>query len=93
MKHIEWANGRRIVTEQIPPPVSRFQARMALRRANLFHRAQTACTLAGGDTLIAWNEAIEWRRDSALVAKVASDLGLSDAQIDALFLAAAKVAV
>jgi hypothetical protein len=66
---------------------------MALRQAGLFDAAAAACSAAGGDVLYAWDEALEWRRDSAAITQLGAALGLSDAQIDDLFIQAAGVAV
>ena len=75
------------------PVISRFQGRMALRRRGLFNEAATRATMAGGDTLHAWNEAIEWRRDSPVISALGASIGLSPAQIDDLFYHAATIAV
>lgn len=75
------------------PPVSRFQGRMALRRAGLLDAADAAAAQAGGETAIAWDEALEWRRDSPTIHALGAALGLTEAQIDSLFRAAADITV
>lgn len=72
-------------------PVTRFQGRMVLRRWGLFNQASVAATLAGGDTLHAWNEAIEWRRDSPMIESLGGALGLTSQEIDALFVVARRI--
>lgn len=93
IRSVEWINGRKVIIEAPLAPVSRFQARMALRQVGLFDAAEAACIAAGGDALHAWNEALEWRRDSPMVAYLAGSLGLSNAEIDSLFLTAGAIAV
>lgn len=93
IRELTWQGSRKIITEMPAPPVSRFQARMALRQAGLFDAAEAACVAAGGDALLAWNEALEWRRDSPMVAYLAGNLGLSSAEVDSLFMTAGSIAV
>lgn len=80
------------VAPPVPQVVSRFQARAALLAAGLLDDA-TAAIEASGDafTKLAWAEASEWRRDSALVVGMATSIGLTSGQIDDLFRAAAKI--
>ncbi len=76
----------------VPGVVTRFQARAALLQAGLLDAA-TAAVEATNDafTKLAWAEASEWRRDSALVVSMASAIGLTSDQIDDLFRAAAEI--
>lgn len=76
----------------VPQVVSRFQARAALLAVNLLDDA-TAAVEATNDpfTQLAWAEAAEWRRDSALVVSLATAIGLSSGQIDDLFRSAAEI--
>lgn len=73
----------------IPQTVSMRQARLALLEAGLLDTVSTAMQGAGQAEQIEWEYATEVRRDSALVAAMAVALGLNDAQLDALFVAAA----
>lgn len=73
--------------------VSRFQGRVALSRAGLLDAAEAAAVAAGGETLMAWQEALEWRRTSPTIAALAAALGLTDEQVDDLFRAAADIAL
>ncbi|MGZ5053313.1 MAG: hypothetical protein ACXWAT_00060 [Methylobacter sp.] len=75
----------------VPQSVSRFQALAALTNAGLYTAAQNAVTSAGGLTLLAWNNAISFERNSPTIASLATALGLTSAQLDALFIAAAKI--
>ena len=93
-------NGWRIVGEYVAPPpppppvpdvVSRFQAKAALSAAGLLPAVEAA--LADADPLaqLAWAEAIEFRRQSPTILALATALGLTDAQVDDLFHAAASI--
>ena len=73
--------------------VSRMQARMALYQAGLLSEVQAI--VAQGDPLMqmAWAEAVEWKRSSPMINGLAQQLGLSAAQVDALFLNASQIEV
>ncbi len=77
-----------------PVSVSMAQARVTLRAAGLLAPVQAAIDTAKalnpaiGD---AWEYATELRRDSAMVLHLAKVMGLTDAQVDALFKAASEV--
>ncbi|RXE48695.1 hypothetical protein [Chromohalobacter israelensis] len=67
--------------------VSAFQARAALTQAG--HMADVKAYMAEPDTdeftILAWETATEFRRDSPTVNELAGVLGLSDNQVDDLF--------
>ena len=71
--------------------MSRFQALAALTNAGLYATAQAAVTAAGGITLLAWNNATQFDRTSPTIASLQGALGLTSAQVDALFIAAAQI--
>lgn len=75
----------------VPDVVSRFQARAALLQAGLLSVAETA--IASGDPIqqLAWADAQEFRRASPTVAAIGAALGLSEGDIDDLFIAAAAI--
>lgn len=75
----------------VPQSVSRFQARAAMHVAGLLDQVEAA--IAQADTLaqMAWTDAVEFRRDSPTIAALAAQIGLTDAEIDALFRAAAEI--
>lgn len=78
--------------EPVPQVVTRFQARAALMQAGKLSAATAAVEASGDDfTKLAWAEASEWRRDSALVISMATAVGLTSAQIDDLFRTAATI--
>jgi hypothetical protein len=96
---LEWADapGNAIAGYVEPPPsvpriVSRAQGRIALLRAGLLGAAETAIAASvDAELQIWWADAQEFRRDSPRIAAVGTALGLTPAQIDALFVSAATV--
>lgn len=75
----------------VPASVTRFQARAALLEAGILDAADAAAKAAGGRALLAWQDAQEFDRASPTLAALAAGLGLSDAQVDALFIQAAGI--
>jgi hypothetical protein len=82
----------------VPQVVSRFQGREAMWQTlhgdtTLFEAAEAV--LADPDTPAmyrrAWDDLQEFRRDSEMLAAIAGMLGLTAAQIDALFILAASI--
>lgn len=86
----EWA-----AAANAPPPVPQSvtprQARLALLGAGLLDAVNAAVAAASAQAQIDWNYALEIRRDNALIAGMAATLGLTSAQIDDLFRAAAAL--
>jgi hypothetical protein len=76
----------------VPTSVSRFQALAALSNAGLLTQAQNIVA-ASTDPLVplAWDNAQTFDRNSATVAALGPALGLTDAQIDSLFIAASTI--
>ena len=80
--------------EPSPEPVetvSAMQARIALRRAGLLAQVEAAVAQGDDELQDAWEYAIEWKRSSPTIAAIGTALGLSEAQIDDLFRAAAEI--
>lgn len=79
----------------VPQSVTRRQARLALLAAGILPAVETA--IDGMDepartaAKIEWEDATEIRRDHALIANLAVELKLSDAQLDELFIAASEI--
>ena len=73
----------------IPEAVTMRQARLALHAAGLLDAVTAAITAAGPTAVIEWDYAQEVHRGYGLVAQMAGALGMTDAQIDQLFLTAA----
>jgi hypothetical protein len=71
--------------------VSRFQAFAALDAAGLLASATALVTAQGGVAKLAWDNAIEFRRNSPTINALAGALGLSATQLDDLFIAAAVI--
>jgi len=83
--------------EPAPPvqTVSMRQCRIALLDAGLLEAVQSSIAtmpgVEGERARIDWEYALEVRRDWPLIGYMAGDLGLSDEQVDALFVAAAAI--
>ena len=77
----------------VPRIVSAFQARAALLRVGLLDEVEAimADPETPREAVLAWEYATEFRRDSATVAAIAQQLGLDEAQLDALFIEAAGI--
>ena len=69
----------------VPQSVTPLQARRALRGAGLMPAVEAALAQADDDARDAWEYAIEVRRDDPLLAAMAAQIGLTDADLDALF--------
>lgn len=83
-------------TPLVPVSVSMRQAKRALLAAGLLDLADQAIAGIPDDTArraaqIDWTSATDVRRDWPLVASIAQALGLTDQQIDALFVAASQL--
>lgn len=79
------------VPDLVPESVTDLQARVALAAAGLLPAVEAAVAAAGGATAIYWDRSLTIRRDSHFIATMGAGLGLSPAQIDALFVAAAAI--
>lgn len=75
----------------VPKSVTMRQARLALLGAGLLGAVETAITQAGAAAGIEWEYAQSVDRDYGLVPTMAAALGLTDAQLDALFVVAAAL--
>lgn len=75
----------------VPVSVTAFQAKAALLNAGLLDKAQAAVSAAAPIVQLAWATAQSYERSSPTVAALAAALGLSDAQVDDLFRAAALI--
>lgn len=74
---------------QVPQTVTPRQARLALLVAGRLEDVEAAVAAGDEPTQIAWEYALEIRRDDPLVAALAAALGFDDAAMDALFTTAA----
>jgi hypothetical protein len=87
-----------ILKFQVPTSITRFQAREALRRAGRLQEIEDALALIDGESTealqtakTAWDAALEFRRNSAILTAFAQLLTLTDAQLDALFISASQI--
>jgi hypothetical protein len=92
-----YANG--VVTPQpaapsVPVSVALWQAKTALSNAGLLTAAESAVAAANNPALaLFWEDASNIERGDPLVATIGAALGLTPAQVDLLFIAAAQVAL
>ncbi len=79
----------------VPESVTMRQCRIALLDAGLLDAVQSSiATMPGTEgerARIDWEYALEVRRDWPLIAYMAGDLGLTDEQVDGLFVAASAI--
>lgn len=76
----------------VPASASKAQAQMALFNAGLLDPLELIVAGHPYRPVRIWYEsANEWRRDNPYVSAIGTDLNLTDAQIDTLFIAAAKL--
>lgn len=77
----------------IPSTVTRFQARVALVQAGHFDTIDTyIATLPKTDVKrLAWEDAAEWERASPTLNFLANMLGLTDTDVDDLFILASSI--
>lgn len=77
----------------VPETVSAFQARVALSRSNMLSSIQAFINnLASDDERrLAWEYATEFSRSSPSIASIASELSISEKQLDDLFILAATI--
>ena len=84
-----------LLQKRIGMNVTPLQAKIALLNADLLSDVEAVIDDPSTDTLIklAWTNATEYRRLSPMVNGIASVLGLTEHQLDALFVAAATIQV
>lgn len=82
-----------VAVVSVPPVVSRFQARAALHLAGLLDDVEALMAAPGTPALakLAWADAQEFKRNSPTVLSLSASLGLTEAQLDALFTTAAGI--
>lgn len=79
----------------VPPEVTRFQATAALLQAGLLDEIESYMVAPTSDpfTRLAWRSVLVFKRTSPLVASIGSLFGLTDSQIDDLFIFAETIEV
>lgn len=75
----------------VPQSVPLWKAREQIRRAGLFDKVDAALQAFGGAPLAAWEYATEVRRNSAIIEQLGTLLGLTEEQLDTLFIEASKI--
>lgn len=98
-KYLAWlADGNTPEPYVAPPPsipqtVTRFQALVTLSAAGHLPTIRAHISALGEDdiTRLAWENATDWERSSPTLAALATMLGLSDIEVDDLFVAASQV--
>ena len=76
----------------VPQSVTRFQARGALLLAGLLDDVETAMAARTDEMAkLAWQYAQEFRRDSPTIAVMAAAIGITETQLDDLFMVAAGI--
>ena len=91
---VRWVDGAWIVEPvpvTVPEKVATHKMLIAMDSAGLLPQVQTLVDSAGGALKIAFDRAPEIHRASPMVAGMAAQLGLTDSQIDDLFIAAGQV--
>lgn len=78
-------------TPIVPAEVPKWQARRALLDAGLLDVVEAAVAQADRHVQITWADAPNIVRNSPFIAAIAPSLGLTDEQIDALFIAAKRI--
>ncbi len=73
------------------PDISPSQARIALTAAGLRAQVEAAINIASSDIQDYWHYAGIYQRHHPVIVQMAGVLGLSDAQVDALFIAASLI--
>lgn len=76
---------------KVPQSVTRYQGLIALEDAGLLTTVESAIANAPKKTQIAFSNAHVWRRASSMVSDMQAVLGMTDAEVDALFIAADAV--
>lgn len=85
-----------LVAAQTPPPavsVSRMQALLALHDAGLLDAVNAIIAQADARTKLAWETATDFHRDSPTIITLWTALGKTEAELDALFIAASSIRV
>lgn len=79
----------------VPQSITRLQAKLALSGAGLLTTIETMMTGLEPENVqrLAWENALQFERGSAMVNGMAAALGITQDQLDALFMAASAIEV
>ena len=86
-----WSDGQIVAVPKVPASVTPRQVRLLLLSQNLLSQVEGIIAASDQATKITWEFASEFRRDDPLLEALAQQLGLTDAQVDAFFIAASKL--
>lgn len=79
----------------VPQVVSPLQAILALKQANKLTEIEAYLNDPATDPVkkLAWDKAVEFKRESPLLLEIANAVGIGSSDLDALFIAAASIEV
>ena len=97
-EYLEWLSEGNTPEPYVPPPpppvtqVTAYQAKIQLSRSGLYDSVQNLINnTTNQELIIAWEYATTFDRYSLFIMGVAPELGLTEEQIDNLFLEASKI--
>lgn len=95
IEYLNWVTEGNIPqpVDVVPQVVSRFQARAALYEAGHLQNIETIMSSPATEMLVklAWQDAQEFRRNSPTVIALGYALGITESDLDQLFIAAAAI--
>lgn len=93
--HVAQADGRWAIVPAVPERVTMRQARLAMLQAGILDDVETLIQQMPGDegraARIDWEYALDVRRDWPLVGALGTQIGMTEQQVDELFIAAASI--
>lgn len=94
-EHVAQEDGSWAIVPVVPERVSMRQARLAMLQAGILDDVETLIQQMPGDegraARIDWEYALDVRRDWPLVGALGTQIGMTEQQVDELFIAAASI--
>lgn len=92
-KGITFQDGKRVIVDidpraHVPKIVSRFQLKTAMMRQDVYTSAAQAADAIGPEAKLAWDEATQFELEGGFIADLANEMGLTETQVDDLFIEA-----